>query len=211
MDFKKLINELLLIVLVTIILAVSFNYPSKEFSVLANIFCIVFIIILVNTFAKKFFASNLETDVNISLWTWYQYGMGQKQHFKRPLPMIWLPIITSLFTRGVLIWTPLINFDVSPRPERITRRHGLYRYTEVTEWHIALIAAFGIIANIVIGVVGYFAGYELFAKLSVLYSVWNLLPISNLDGSKIFFGSRNLWFAMIVLVLAVFFWSLTIV
>lgn len=211
MDFKKIGNELVTILLVTIVLAISLNYPKTEFLGIINIFVIIFAIILINTFAKKFFASNLETDVNLNLWTWYQFGFGKKQHFQKPLPMIWLPIVTSILTKGLLIWMPLINFDVSPKPERITRRHGLYRYTEVTEWHIALIAAFGIITNIVLGVIGYFAGFELFAKLSIFYAVWNLIPVSNLDGSKIFFGSRNLWFAMLVMVLAALFWGLAVI
>ncbi|VVB80732.1 Uncharacterised protein [uncultured archaeon] len=211
MDLKKIGNELLLIVLAAIVLAISFNYPRTSFVTILSLFGIFAGIILVNTLAKKFFASNLETEVNQNLWAWFQFGFGKKDHFKKPLPMIWMPILTTLLTKGIFVWMPLISFDVSPKPERITRRHGLYRYTEVTEWHIALIAAFGIIANIAVGIVGYFAGFETFAKLSVLYAVWSLVPVSNLDGSKIFFGSRNLWFAMLVIVLAVFFWSLTIV
>jgi hypothetical protein len=211
MDFNKFWKECALVLLAAIILGVSFNYPLQGFSNLMSLFGIFIAIISINVLAKKFFASNLETDVNLDLWNWYQFGLGRKQHFKNPIPMIWLPIVSSLMTRGVFVWASLLSFNVSPRSERITRRHGLYRYTEVTEWHIALIAIFGILANIVLGVIGYFAGFETFAKFSILYSVWNLVPVSNLDGTKIFFGSRNLWFTMIVLVLAVFFWSLTIV
>jgi hypothetical protein len=211
MDFKKVGKELGIIFLVAIILATSLNYPKTEFLGIVNIFLVIFAIICINILAKKFFASNLETDVNLDLWAWYQFGLGTKQHFKKPLPMIWLPILTTIITKGLLVWLPLITFDVSPRPERITRRHGLYRYTEVTEWHIALIAAFGIITNIVLAIIGYFAGFELFAKLSLFYAVWNLVPVSNLDGSKIFFGSRNLWFTMLVIVLAALFWGLAVI
>ncbi len=211
MDFKRAGNEILIILLVAIVLAVSLNYPSQglnNFFVIGGIF---FLILLVNTVAKKFFAYNLETDVNLKLWTWYKFGLRKGQHFNKPVPMVWLPILTSLITKGIFVWLPLIEFDVAPRPERITRRHGLYRYTEVTEWHIALIAAFGILATIVIGILGYFAGFESFAKYSIIFAVWSLLPISRLDGSRIFFGSRNLWFTMVVIVLAIFFWALTIV
>jgi len=211
MDFKKPFNEFLLILLVTIVLGVSFTYPSKGLSGFLSFFVIFFSIIVINTLAKQFFAYNLETNVNLKLWTIYRFGLLKRMHFKNPLPMIWLPIITSLFSRGVFVWLPLLEFDVSPRPERITKRHGLYRYTEVTEWHMALIAVFGLIVNIILGILGYFAGFESFARYSVMYALWSLLPISSLDGSKIFFGSRNLWFTMLVIVLAVFLWSLSII
>ncbi len=210
MDWKKIGSEFGLILLVAIVIGISFNYPSKGLNNFFIIGTIFFFILLINIVAKKFFAYNLETDTNHKIWTIYRFGLRKGMHFKKPVPMIWLPILTSLITRGVLIWLPLIEFDVSPRPERIMRRHGLYRYTEVTEWHIALIAAFGIIVNIIAGILGYFAGFESFAKYSILFAVWSLLPAGRLDGSKIFFGSRNLWFTMLVITLAIFSWSLTI-
>lgn len=211
MDVKKSFSELGLILIVAIVLGIAFAFPSKGYLAFLTTAASFLIIILINTFAKIFFAHNLETNVNTKIWSWYRTGFKKGAHFAKPLPMIWLPILTSLLTKGLFVWLPVLEFDVSPKPERITRRHGLYRYTEVTEWHIALIAVFGIIANIVVGVVGYFAGFESFAKLSILYAAWSLLPISSLDGTKIFFGSRNLWYTITIITLAIFFWSLAII
>ena len=70
----------------------------------------------------------------------------------------------------------------------------------MTDWHIALIAVAGIIINLIAAIIGYVAGFETFAKLNIWFAAWALIPLSSLDGSKIFFGSRPLWFTMLVIV-----------
>jgi hypothetical protein len=67
------------------------------------------------------------------------------------------------------------------------------------------IATWGIITNLVLAIIGYSFGYELFAKLSIYYATWSIIPFSSLDGTKIFFSSRVLWtilFAIILMFLA---------
>lgn len=208
METPKILKELAIILLASIVLALCFTYPERINFVS---YLLSFIIILaINFAAKKFFAFNVETDVNISLWSIKHFGLGRSDHFKSWLPMLWLPILTSLMTFGHFVWMSIIEFDVAPRPERISRRHGLYRFTEVTEWHMALIATAGIFANIVLGIIAYFAGFEMFTKLSMMFAFWSLIPVSRLDGSRIFFGSKNLWFALLIIVGAILLWGLNI-
>ncbi len=74
----------------------------------------------------------------------------------------------------------------------------------MTEFHIALIAASGIIINLILAIMGYiFASWnpilETFSKLSIYYAFWSIIPIGKLDGTKIFFGSRILWFSLLIL------------
>jgi len=210
METPKFLKEISIVLIAAFVLALSLTYPSRNTSSFLIFFASMLIIYVVNIAAKKFFAHNVETDVSLNLWSIRHFGLSRSQHFNQPLPMIWLPILTSLISFGKIIWMPLIEFDVVPRPERISRRHGLYRYTEVTEWHIALIAAAGIFANIVLGIIAYFAGFEQFTKLSVIFAFWNLVPVSRLDGSKILFGSKNLWFALLIIVGAILIWGLSI-
>jgi hypothetical protein len=210
METQKFLKEASIIFIATLVIALSFTYPTRNFSTLLIFFTSFLIIITANFAAKKFFAYNLETNVDLNLWSINHFGLAKSAHFNKPLPMLWLPILTSLISLGKFIWIPIIEFDVSPRPERISRRHGLYRYTEVTEWHLALIAAAGIFINIVLAIIAYFAGFEQFTKLSVMFAFWNLLPVSRLDGSKIFFGSKNLWFALVLIVGAFLIWGLSI-
>ena len=105
---------------------------------------------------------------------------------------------------GYVKWLAALVFDVTPKPYRAAKRHGLYRFSEMTESHIGLIAASGILANLFFAVVGYLIGTPEpmnFVSLSVFYALFNMLPISDLDGNKIFFGSIELWGFLASLVL----------
>lgn len=204
-------KEFTILLLAAAVIALSYIFPQRDPNLLLYIFLSLFIIILINTLAKKLFAYYIETDVKIAFWSTYYYWFTKRGHFKNPLTMLWLPLMASLITLGNLIWMPIIEFDVAPRPERVSRRHGLYRYTEVTEWHIALIAAAGIFATIVAGIIGYFAGFETFARLSIFYAAWSIVPLGRLDGAKIFFGSRQLWFTLLIALAVALIWGLSVV
>ena len=71
----------------------------------------------------------------------------------------------------------------------------------MTEEHIGLIAASGIFANLFLGIIGYLIGFPLFAKLSIWFAFFNMIPISNLDGNKIFFGNLVLWSFLAIITL----------
>lgn len=211
MESKSTFRDLVIIFVASLIIALSLAFPQKNFELLLSLFISVLIIITINTFAKKFFAYKLETNVTLGFWSTYYYGFSKKSHFKSPLTMAWLPLLGSLITLGNIVWMPIIEFDVEARPERISRRHGLYRFTEVTEWHIALIAAAGIFSTIFFGIIGYFMGFETFARLSIFYAAWSIVPLGKLDGTKIFFGSRNLWFTLLIVLAVALLWGLAIV
>lgn len=211
METRGYFKEFIVILVASIIISLSFVFPQENLNLLLYAFISIFIIIVINTVAKKLFAYQLETDVTLGFWSMYYYWFAAHDHFKKALTMAWLPLIGSLITLGNLVWMPIIEFDVAPRPERISRRHGLYRYTEVTEWHISLIAAAGIFATIIFGVIAYFANFELFAKLSIFYAAWSIVPLGRLDGAKIFFGNRNLWFLLLIILAIVLIWGLSLV
>lgn len=211
MESRGLLNDTIVIFVASLIIALSFTYPARDAEQFVILFASFIAIFLINVGAKKFFAYNLETDINLKFWSIYHYGFKKRSHFKNPLTMIWMPILTSLLTIGRFIWMPIVEFDVSPRPERIAKRHGLYRYAEITEWHMALIATAGIFANIFFGVIAYFAGLEMFAQLSTIFVFWSIIPFGRLDGSKIFFGNKNLWFTLLIIISAILIWGLSIV
>ena len=84
-------------------------------------------------------------------------------------------------------------FEVKPKSYRAAKRHGLYTFSEMTEEHMGYIAAAGIFATLVFAVIGYLLGFTEFSKLSIYYALFNMFPISSLDGNKIFFGNIVLW------------------
>jgi hypothetical protein len=208
MNLKEKTRGLLVILLATLVLALSISFKNNSL-ILATAISL-FIIISINIITKKIVGYNFETKVKTKFWSLYQFGFRKDSHFKTPIPMIWFPLVLSLFTKGLFWWLAVLEFDVEAKPERASRRHGLYRFTEVTEWHMCWIALWGIIANIFFALIGYVAGFELFAKLSIYYAIWSIIPLSSLDGSKIFFGSRYLWAAVTIILLLFFGWGLAI-
>jgi len=198
------IKEILIILLAAFVLGLSFAIPNVTSSTLGRLFIFFLVIIILNTIAKKAVAYFYEADTETRLWSVFHYGFKQGSHFRKPLPMIWLPLLLSLITRGFFQWLSILEFDVTPRVERAARRHGIYGFTEMEDFHIAVIAAAGVALNIIIAIISYFlAGIfptlELFAKLNVFYAFWSLIPLSSMDGSKILFGSKAIWFILAVI------------
>ena len=209
MEIKEFGKEISTIILGIFILslAISFKNPSIFYIALLSFT----IIITLNIITKKIVGYFLEADVTIKFWSWYQYGFRKDSHFKNPLPMAWLPLVLSLLTKGFFWWLAIIEFDVKPRTERVSRKHGLYRFTEMTDWHIAWIASWGVIVNLLVAIIGYILGFEFFARLSIYFATWSLVPIGSLDGNKIFFGSKGLWGTITTITLILLGWGLLVI
>lgn len=206
------IKEMLTIVLAIIILAAITSYKKAPEYIIVSLISF-FIIITINIYIKKLTANSFEADITIKPWSMYYFGFRRYSHFKEPVPMIWVPIFFTLLTNAKIWWLAVLQFDVKAKPERTTKRDGLYRFTEMTDWDIGLIALSGLTANIIIGVISYIIGigyFEYFAKLNIYYATWSLLPISNLDGTKILFGSKTIWIitTTITLILAIIAFSI---
>ena len=209
MDTKENTKEILTVILATVILALTVAFKDRTIFYAA---AISFLIILtINILVKKIVGYHLETKVKTKFWSWYQYGFRTDSHFKKPLPMLLLPLLLVLITKGYLLWLGILEFDVVAKTERVAKRHGLYRFTEVTEWHMAWIAVWALIANLTIAIIAYVAGFELFTKLSIYFIAWSTIPIGSLDGSKIFFSSRILWAIVFTSAMIMLAWAITII
>lgn len=165
----------------------------------------IFLIILINVFAKKITAYYLESEIEFKLWEIQRYGYRHGWTFKKPVPAgIIFPLVLSVLTLGNLTWLASYVFDVKSKTYRAVKRHGLYSFSEMSEFHIGLIAASGILANLIFAVLGYLIGLPSemnFVNLSILFTFFNMLPISDLDGNKIFFGNLTLWSFLAILTL----------
>ena len=209
MEIKSLITEIPTILLGIVILSLTISLTDTSIFYIALISFTI--IICLNIATKKIVGYIFEAKVTTNLWSIYQYGFRKDSHFKIPLPMAWLPLIFSLLTQGFVWWLAIIEFDVKPRTERVSRKHGLYRFSEMTDWHIAWIAAGGIIINVVAAIIGYLIGFEMFARLSIYFAAWSLVPLGSLDGGKLFFGSRGLWGTIATIVVILLGWGLLII
>jgi len=205
-EINPLVKEILTILIVVVILTLSINYgrPEPNFFESAIIFAII---LFVSFVTKKLAARYYELSITTKLWEISQFGFKEKSRFKKPLAMVWFPFLSALIIpAGIwfLRWLPILEFDVKAKPERATRKHGLYQFAEVNENHMAYIAFWSIMAVLASSLIGYLLGFGLFAKIGVSYALWSLIPISRLDGSKLFFGEKGLWFLSVVICLIFF-------
>jgi len=186
-------KELFPIAIITLILAVIISL-LQTWNYFFYILIAIFIIIIANILAKKIASYYLDSEIEIKLWDIKRFGFRPENRLKNAFPAgAFFPIILSAFSAGILNWMACLTFEVKPKIYRAAKRHGLYSFSEMTEYHLGLIAAAGILINLFLAIVGYFLGFPLFAKLNVYYALFNMIPISDLDGNKIFFGSLILW------------------
>lgn len=186
-------KELFSIITVTLVLGILVSLVESFEIFIVTIFSI-FIIILINTITKKIVSYSLDTDIEIKIWELNRWGYKTHHRFKSFIQAgIFIPILIKFFTMGLLNWMACLTFDASGKVYRAARRHGIYSFSEVTEAQMGWIAGAGIITNIIFSIIAYTLGFETFAKLSLTYAFFNMIPIYDLDGAKIFFGSITFW------------------
>lgn len=195
-DFKEVNHTIAAILILTAVIGLSFVINSQWLSVLWA-FIFAAIIIFVHVFAKKLTAHLLDADVEHSLWSFARFGLKPHQKLETQIPAgIIFPLALTLFTLGKFKLMTLLTYEARALKVRAAKRFGFYSYTELTEWHNALIGAGGIIALLILSFISYFPGFEYLSKMAAYYAFCNMLPISKLDGTQIFFGSRILWTAL---------------
>lgn len=193
-------KEILAILVATLILGFTLSLV-KTTKLFLYACLLIFLIILINLVAKKIMAHYVEAGIETKIWEVQQYGIRKQQHFKKPFPAgVFAPIFFTVLSLGNLTWFAPLVFEVKPKKHRAVRRHGPYSYSEMTEAHIGLIATAGIIANLIFAIIGYLVNIPEFSRLNIYFAAFNLIPISNLDGNKIFFGNFKLWTVLVIII-----------
>jgi len=196
-------KEIGIILIVSIFLAFAITLAeTTNYFLYALLF--VFIAILINSLAKKIAAYFFESEIEIKLWEFKRFGYKRRHKLSANFPAgLLIPLISKivLWPFNGFVWMASLVFDVKPKPWRVAKRHGYYSFSEMTEDHIGYIAAFGIIINLLFAIIGYLIGYPLFSKINIWFAFFNMIPISNLDGNKIFFGNLTLWNVLAIITL----------
>lgn len=200
-----------MVAILILFLASSFTFITKSnFSILAQILLFSIIIIFISVFSKKAMAYALDSNVEHEIWQ-STFELTPKRSAKEYPAGVILPILLSLITLGKLKFLSLLTYEARALKHRAAKRFGYYSYTELTDWHNGLIGAAGILSILAISIVAYLTGYEYLAKISTFYAFWNLLPISKLDGTQIFFGSKVLYSILAIITLIFASYSLFLV
>lgn len=198
-------SELLSIFAAVIILIAIFGFSfviKGDFNSLSKIVFFSVVIILVSVFTKKLIAYMFDSNVEHEIWRVYRYSWKPSWHFEKPVPAgIILPLFFTLISWGALKFSAILTYETRALKYRASKRFGMYSFSEITDWHNGIIGASGIIALLLLSVIAYFipGNLEYLAKMATFYAFWNMIPVSNLDGTQIFFGSRILYSILAVI------------
>lgn len=164
-------------------------------------------VVLVHYFGHKWVARRYGTDVVHKVWSIQRYGFATRAHFpikihflnitvipihSFPLGAV-LGVVITFLSNGRFFFTPVEAIDIK---SEVQKRLGRWRL-KVLERESARIAFAGPAANMLFAFV-----LQLFNKsgmfdqiilISCLYSLYHMIPWSQLDGAKIFFGSVYLY------------------
>lgn len=193
-------------------LVISFNYKSIETNIFLNALLISAIIIIFGVLVRYLVAGLLDIEIEHSVWKLERYGLYRRRYFIKPIPMgILMPLLLGFLSLGEIKWLALLQVDIiKALPSKIAKRFGVRRFAEIKEFDVALIIFWGLIATLVITGIALLGNYDMLAKYSLYYAIWNLIPISQLDGLKLLLSSRALYilaciFTLIALVLVLIF------
>ncbi|MDP3987365.1 MAG: hypothetical protein Q8P81_04030 [Nanoarchaeota archaeon] len=208
-------EELKPILITILVLTISLNL-FRSISLMPIILLSVFLVVMINILAKKITSFYLDSEIEMRLWNLEGLLRGFRlfrgfhpnnppyyKRFKKPFQAgVFFPILSRVifYPLGNFVWMASLIFEVKPKVYRAAKRHGLYSYSEMTESHIGLIAASGIVANLLFALAGYLIGFPEFSKINIYMAFFNMIPISDLDGNKIFFGNNTLWIFLAALV-----------
>ena len=199
---EKELGHILLatIVLVFVVAFKEILAEGVNYTTLGTLAIFLSFIILVNVLTKKLTAHHYGSTLEVSIWNWQRFGFARQRKFKNPLPMgIIAPIIMTILTYGNFFLFAILESKIEGTSARATKSHGRFRFTELTDSHQALIIASGVVANLALAILAYLIDLGQLATFSIYYATYSMIPFGNLDGTKIFFGGRNLWFALAII------------
>lgn len=198
-------REILHVLLSILIFAVVISFTSiiiGDWVKLGLALLFAAIIITVNVTAKKVAAASLDADIEHNIWMWSRYGFKPGWKIEAIPAGVILPLVMTAFSLGVLKCSTFLSYETKALKRRAAKRFGFYSFSEMTDWHNALIGAAGIASVLALAFVFYWIpGFEGLPKMAAYYAFWNMIPFSKLDGTQILFGSKVLYTALALVTL----------
>lgn len=151
--------------------------------------------VLVHEIAHKLAARRKNLEITYHFWTLDRISPAMKIKNGIPIGPI-IALLVTFFSNGLFYFTALGENNISVDPKKRIGR----KWTEVLDYEQALILLSGPVANILLvillNVISRFTSYDLttFMMINLFMAFWAMLPLPGLDGGKIFFGSRNVYF-----------------
>lgn len=161
------------------------------------------LVIGINVVAKKTAAYSLDADVEHDVWYGSRYGLKPDAHFSKAIPLgVMVPLVIMVVSLGIGKCMTFLTYETSALKQRAAKRFGFYSFTEMTDWHNALVGAAGIVGVLALAIVAYLIpSLEGLPSIAIYYAFWNMIPWSKLDGAQIAMGSRILYTALALITL----------
>jgi Zn-dependent protease len=184
------------------LIVLAFANSFINLTLFINSLIIFAVILIVYVTAKKLTAYYYEAEEESKIWTFQRYGLYERSYFKTPVPIgIILPFLLSILSFGYIKWFAVTESEIKPTPERAVKRDDIFSFSEMTEYHLAVISAAGIFFSLLISPIAYILNFPELTRAGIYFASFNMLPLGKLDGSRIFYGSRILWTVLAVLCL----------
>jgi len=202
---KNEIGHVVIAILLLFVIAALPSVTRGDMLVMTQIFVFSFFVIGIPVIARKMMAYALDSDVEHRLWYVFRYGIKPGWHFPKELPFgLIVPVLFAVLgfvARVPMMIMTFLTYEARALKHRAAKRFGYYSYTEMTDWHHALIGVAGIVSVLLVSLIGYLTGLEALSKMAAYYAFWNMIPLSKLDGAQIFFGGRIVYSILVVITL----------
>ncbi|MEK6835500.1 MAG: hypothetical protein AABX55_00555, partial [Nanoarchaeota archaeon] len=154
-----------------------------------------------NLLGYKLAAKYLGTNIKLKIWNSQKFK-GKLLRLKNidlayTTPI--LAILIMLISNGRIFFSTVLTFTVEKF--KVLGK----RFPYLTDYHVALIVVTGMFFNFILMLFFKLTNVELGIKISSWFILFNFLPVSELPGEKLFFGSRTLWvFSLIFFLVNIF-------
>jgi hypothetical protein len=166
--------------------------------------------IIVNVLGHKLIANKKGCTSNYRIWNIKRFGFRKenklpKKIFGKKVNSIYagiiLPLTLSFLSLGgikaLIVGTNDIKETVYKRIKK--------KYEKLTEVELATIAAIGTLTSLFVALIFQILnlrGFEQFVTMNYLIAIYSLVPLENLDGIKMLFGSIPIYLFTLVLILS---------
>lgn len=203
-------RETLNILLAALILGFIFSFKEwgygENFSISIGLMNLIrasiisIIVLLICQISHKLVALRNDTLSRYSFWSIQRYWFRAKSKFKNPIKIgIFIPILLAIISNGFIKFAAVGTSEL----KEIKHRRIGKTFKHLTEYQTAVIHLAGPITLLLLATL--LSPIQALSKLVLIsynVAIFSMLPLSNLDGAKVFFGSIPLYIFSIVFMLA---------
>lgn len=208
-------REIIHLVISILILAFVFGFDDGNPSFVLNhwvinflrFFLVVAIALLFRELTVKVFARRHDANSEYEIWNIKRVWFTGTTKLPRGFPFgIIIAFVLAIASRGNVFFTALgIHKLEENKVARAGRKNPTLNYSEEAQ-----IVSMGILSSLFLAVVSIVIGKVFalnttnFVTVNFFIALFNMIPLSNLDGAKIFFGSLLMYIFLLVFIVVSF-------